>query len=388
MTGAPDPDPPSQHGDAELDRALARVRRRFVRDRTTPADPFGVVRELLADEAPLLATDLLDRHATSLAGELVGLGSIESLLDDPAVTDVLVNGPGPVWVERHGRLERTSVVLDRRQIERAIERLVRPLGRRADRSHPVVDARLDDGTRVAVVLQPLAVDGPLLALRRHRSTVLPLPVIAGPFAGVIADRVRARRNLVVHGATGAGKTTLLNALAALVPPGERIVTIEDVAELRLPGDHVVRLEARPGTSDGVGRVAIRELVRAALRLRPDRLVIGEVRGAEALDMVWALSTGHDGCMSTVHADSASSAIRRLATLSLAAGEPLPLAAVAAQVRAAVHVLVGVGRLGGGCRGVTSVHDVRDDLPADAPLGSVLREVVPSGAGGAPGGTGA
>ncbi len=367
--------PPAEQ-DAELAGALDRVRRRFARGRTAPVDPVGTVRELLAEEAPLLAADRLHVHAVRLAGELVGLGRLESLLDDPAVTDVLVNGPGPVWVERHGRLERTDLVLDRSQIERAVERLVRPLGRRADRNHPVVDARLEDGTRVAVVLDPLAVDGPVLALRRHRSTVVPLADLAGPFTEALVDRVRRRRNVVVHGATGAGKTTLLNALGALVPPTERIVTIEDVAELRLPGEHVVRLESRPGTADGVGRVAVRELVRAALRLRPDRLVVGEVRGAEALDMVWALSTGHDGCMSTVHAASATAAMRRLATLSLAAGEPLPLAAVEAQVRSAVHVLVGVGRLGGARRGVRSLHDVRDDLPGDAPLDQVLRPVDP------------
>ncbi|MBM3661796.1 MAG: CpaF family protein [Actinobacteria bacterium] len=365
---------PETRGDPELARAVGRVRRRFVTGRTAPHDPLGTLRELLAEEAPLLAADQLETIASRLVGDLVGLGHLEAILDDPDVTDVLVNGPGPVWIERSGRLECTSLVLDHQQINRSIERLVRPLGRRADRTHPIVDARLADGTRVAVVVDPLAVDGPVLALRRHRRAVVGFEELAGPFADALRERLRTRRNIVVHGATGSGKTTLLNALGSLVSPDERIVTIEDVAELRLPGRHVVRLEARPGTSDGVGRVAIRELVRAALRLRPDRLVVGEVRGAEALDMVWALSTGHDGGMSTVHASSPVAAMRRLATLALSAGEPLPLAAVDAQVRSAVHVLVGVGRLDGGRRGVVSIHDVDDAAACDAPLDRVLRPV--------------
>jgi pilus assembly protein CpaF len=313
--------------------------------------------ELVRAEAPLL-DDLSARSlARRLAVDLVGLGPVQRLLEDPAVSDVLVNGPGPVWVERAGRLERTTTTVDRGQVLTAIERLVGPLGLRVDRSQPVLDARLADGTRVCVVLDPPAVGGPVLAVRRHGRTTVPLAQAAGEFAPALRDRLHRRRNIVVHGATGSGKTTLLNALAGELGSDERIVTIEDVAELRLPGDHVVRLEARPGTADGVGRVAIRQLVRAALRLRPDRLVVGEVRGAEALDMVWALSTGHDGSMSTVHAGSAADALRRLETMCLAAEEALPLAAVREQVADAVHVLVGMSRTGGAGRVVTGLHDV-------------------------------
>ena len=276
---------------------------------------------------------------------------------------MLVNGPGTVWVERAGRLEPTDVVLDRAAIDRYVERLVGPLGLQADRSHPVVDARLPDGTRVAVVLPPLAVDGPLLAVRRHAVRTLPVRSFCdGPTEQLLRECVRSGANVVVYGPTGSGKTTLLNALVAGLPPGERIVTVEDVAELRLPGDHVVRLEARPGTADGAGAVEVRDLVRAALRLRPDRLVVGEVRGAEALDMVWALSTGHRGSLSTCHAGSAVEALARLETMCCAAPEQLPLAAVRAQVRNAVDVLVGLGRDPSGARRVVGVHRVEGDGP--------------------------
>lgn len=311
-----------------------------------------------------MAADRVRSRARHLATELVGLGGIERLLEDERVSDVLVNGPGEVWVERDGELSRSGVSVDRGAIDRAIERLVGPLGLRADRAHPVVDARLHDGTRVAVVLAPLAVDGPLLAIRRHRSTAFLLEQFGD--ASVVAELrrcVQLRRNIVVHGPTGSGKTSLLGALASSIDPGERIVTIEDVAELRLGGEHVVRLEARPGTAEGVGRVAIRELVRTALRLRPDRIVVGEVRGAEALDMIWALSTGHAGSFSTCHAAGPDDALRRLETMCALAGEGLPLHALRAQVRSAVDVLVGVARGPCGSRRVVSVRYV-EGLPLD------------------------
>jgi pilus assembly protein CpaF len=283
---------------------------------------------------------------------------LEELLGLDGVTDVLVNGPGVVWIERRGRLEPTDVRVDRAQIHRAIERLVAPLGLRADRAHPIVDARRPDGARVSVVLPPLAVDGPLLALRHHGAAAVPLESLAGPeVAAQLRSLLSARRNLVVFGPTGSGKTTLLNALLGELDPWERVVTIEDVAELRLGGEHVVRLESRPGAADGAGRVEIRDLVRAALRLRPDRIVVGEVRGAEALDMVWALSTGHDGGCSTCHARSADDALERLVTMCLSADAKLPAEAVRRQVRDAVDVLIGVGRAPGGGRQVRSVHEV-------------------------------
>lgn len=339
----------------------AAVRRRF-RDGSGPVqDPIAHLATLLEDESPLLHRDEAQRWAQRLAVELVGLGPIQALLDAADISDVLVDGPGEVWVERSGRVCRTGVVVDRGMIDRAIERLVGPLGLRADRSHPIVDGRLPDGTRVTAVLPPLAVDGPLLAVRRHRRLAVPLADLADPDqAAVLAARVHQRRNIVVHGGTGSGKTTLLNALASLLPVDERIVTIEDVAELRLPGDGVVRLEARPGSADGVGRVAIRDLVRVALRLRPDRIVVGEVRGAEAADMVWAMSTGHDGSMSTVHASSAADALLRLEAFAVSAGDGVPIDAVRVQVRSAVQVLVGMARGSDGRRRVVDVHDVGSD----------------------------
>ncbi len=337
-----------------------RVRRRFLAE-PGEGEPTARLHELLLQESPLLPGDHAAALARRLAGELVGLGPLQQLLDDPEVTDVLANGAGPVWIERRGRLERTSVVVDAVAINAAIERLVAPLGLRADRSCPVLDARLADGTRVAAVLPPLAVDGPVLAVRRHRRHALPLSAFADQVVvEALADLVDARENIVVFGPTGAGKTSLVNALTTRVPGHERIVTIEDVAELRLPGEHVVRLEARPGAADGVGRAEMRDLVRAALRLRPDRIVVGEVRGAEAADMIWALSTGHRGGFSTCHAGGPDDALARLETMCLLGLAAVPHSAVRAQVRSAIDVLIGVGRVGGGGRRITGVHRVGPD----------------------------
>jgi pilus assembly protein CpaF len=352
-------------GAAELVAAEGRVRARFLAG-DGAGDAVATLAELLAEEAPLLGPEDLRARARSLAADLVGLGPLQALLEDPAVSDVMVNGPGPVWVERSGRLERTAVEVARDAIERYVERLVGPLGLRADRTNPIVDARLADGTRVGVVLPPIAVDGPVLAIRRHQRRSLPLSAFASePVAQLLAELVARRCNLAVYGATGAGKTTLLNALLALVDPSERLVTIEDVAELRPPGEHVVRLEARPGTADGVGRAKLRDLVRVALRLRPDRIVVGEVRGAEANDMVWALSTGHDGSFATWHAASAQDALVRLETLCALGAGNVSERAIRAQIHAAIDVLVGVARRPDGRRVVHSVHglDRRGELRA-------------------------
>jgi pilus assembly protein CpaF len=344
-------------GDAIFAAAEAEVRRRFQAE-AGHHEPVARLSELLVEVVPLMSSAEVQRHARRLAGELIGLGPLQRLLDDPEVTDVLANGPGEVWVERLGVLQRAGVVVDREDIERAVERLVGPLGLRADRSSPLVDARLDDGTRVAAVLRPLAVDGPVLAVRRHLARPLPLDELAGgEVAALLDDAVAARDNIVVFGATGAGKTTLVGALLDRVPTDERVVTIEDVAELQLSGSHVVRLEARPGTADGVGRAAVRDLVRSALRLRPDRLVVGEVRGAEAADMVWALSTGHRGGLSTCHAGSPEDLLARIETMCLLAGDGVPHRAVRAQVRSAIDLVVGVRRGPAGVRRVESVHRV-------------------------------
>ena len=246
-----------------------------------------------------------------MAARVEGLGPLEPLLADPTVTEVMVNGPGPVWIERDGRLERVDVALDNATIGLLIERVVGPLGLRVDRASPLVDARLADGSRVNVVVPPLAIDGPCVTIRRFGTRRITLDEVCPPgVAALLAWAVRARCNVVVSGGTGAGKTTLLNALAAAIPAGERVVTIEDAAELRLPGDHVVRLESRPPNAEGAGAVDIRELVRNALRMRPDRIVVGEVRGPEALDMLQAMNTGHEGSLSTCHANGPADALRR------------------------------------------------------------------------------
>ena len=246
-----------------------------------------------------------------LTDEIAGFGPLEPLLADAAVTEVMVNGPGCAYVERAGCLESVALDLDAAGIIRLVERVVAPLGLRLDRSSPMVDARLPDGSRVHAIIPPLAIDGPCVTIRRFGARAIPLDAFGldTEAAGFLRWCVEAGWNLLVAGGTSAGKTTLLNALSAAIPEGERIVTIEETAELRLAQTHVVRLEARPPNAEGVGAVAVRDLVRAALRMRPDRIVVGEVRGGEALDMLQALNTGHDGSLSTVHANSAVDALR-------------------------------------------------------------------------------
>ncbi len=307
---------------------------------------------------PLLTAAAVARAVSAVQSRMAGLGPIEALLADPLVTDVLVNGPGPVWVERDGRLIRSGVMLDRVQIDLLVERVVAPLGRRADPGSPVVDARLPDGSRVHVVVPPLAVDGPCVTIRRFAARPIELHRVAGPdVVALLRWAVRARSNVVVSGGTGSGKTTLLNALGREIPPGERIITVEDAAELRFPSDHVVRLEARPASAEGTGEVTCRELVRSALRMRPDRLVVGEVRDETALDMVQAMNTGHDGSLSTVHANSCDDAIRRLEALVLLAGIGLSLDAVRDHLAAAVDLIVHLERAADGRRRVVEVAEV-------------------------------
>ena len=304
--------------------------------------------DLVRTEAPLLAVDRVAAVVSRVQARIGGLGPLEPLLADPMVSDILVNGPGPVWTERAGRLDRTPIVLDRPAIDLLVERVVAPLGLRADRTSPVVDARLPDGSRVHVVLPPLAIDGPTVTIRRFGATALPLEAFCEPaVADLLVNAVGSGLNMVVCGGTGAGKTTLLNALCAHLPAGERVVTVEDAAELRLPGDHVVRLETRPASPDGLPGIGVRELVRAALRMRPDRIVVGEVRGAEALDMLQAMNTGHGGCLSTCHANGPTDAIRRIETMALLGGAEVPLDAVRAQILGAVDLVVYVVRAGAG-----------------------------------------
>ncbi len=330
----------------------------------------------LAAEPDVARVDLIDRvrsteplmggaeivHAVDRALERArGLGGIAELFSDAAVTEIMINGPGSVWVDRGGELESTHIRLERQEIDVLVERVLDPLGLRVDRTSPIVDARLPDGSRVNVVVAPVALHGPVLTIRRFR----PEPVLMSAFGpsectSVLADLVRSRSTVLVVGGTGSGKTTLLNALGCVIPPAERIVVIEDTAELQLPGDHVVRLEARRANAEGVGAVDMRDLVRTALRMRPDRLVVGEVRGGESLDLLMALNTGHEGSMATCHANDPEAGLRRLEMLALLGGIDVPLIAIRHQIFQAIDAVVHVARRSTGRRVVTSIASV-DEL---------------------------
>ena len=285
--------------------------------------------------------------------------ALERFFADPEVSEILLNGGGRAFVERDGRLEPVAVDLDETGVRRVVERIIAPLGLRLDRSSPMVDARLPDGSRLHAVLAPVAVDGTCVAIRRFGPgrRVLADFGLTGPGAELLRWAVRAGWNLLLSGGTGAGKTTLLNTLVGEVATGQRIVTIEETAELALPQPHVVRLEARPANAEGAGAVPVRALVRAALRLRPDRLVLGEVRGEEAFDLLQALNTGHSGSLSTIHANGPGDALTRLENLVLLAGLGLPLGAIRAQIRAAIDAVVHVARRPGGAREVTAVAEL-------------------------------
>ena len=358
-------------------------------------DARGAIERLVGQVAPLLGADDTAGVVGRVLARVDGLGPLEPLLADPAVTEVMCNGGGPVWVERGGRLAVTDVVLDATTVAHLIERVVAPLGRRIDRSSPMVDGRLPDGSRVNAVVPPLALDGPCLTIRRFAARPVDLDVVCPPgVAPLLRWAVAARANVVVSGGAGAGKTTLLNALAASIPPGERVVTIEDAAELRLAGDHVVRLESRPPNAEGVGEVTIRDLLRNALRMRPDRIVVGEVRGREVVEMVQAMSTGHDGSLSTCHANGPADALRRLELLLLLGGADLPLAAVREHLAAAVDLVVHVGRRPDGSRRVVAVDEVAapsrtpeaeaSTRPLVGPAGLVALPVRPVRVAGVPG----
>ena len=346
----------------------SRVHARLLADVDTHATVDDArVRALAQLEAPLLDGPRLDEVVATVLAAARGLGPLDALLADPDVTDVMVNGPDDVWVERAGVLARVPVDLDTATIEHLIEKVVGPLGLRADRSAPIVDARLPDGSRVNAVMAPAAVDGPCMTIRRFGARAVPLDAFCDAGVHQLLQRaVAERRNIVVSGGTGAGKTTLLNALAAHIPPTERIVSVEDTAELRLPHDNVVRLEARPANADGAGEVTVRALVRTALRMRPDRIVVGEVRGPEALDMLQAMNTGHEGSLSTCHANSPDDALRRLETMVLMGEIALPLEAVREQVASAVDLVVQVARHQGERR-VVEVAEVIADRAIGAPL---------------------
>ena len=321
-----------------------------------PTD-VDVLPDLAIEIDPLLDDRSIADVVRLVRSRVGGLGALDPLLADPSIDEVMVNGAGDVWIERQGRLERTGTVLDDATTHALLERIVTPLGLRIDRTSPMVDARLADGSRVNGIVPPLAVDGPLLTIRRFGARRVEVTeVCSAGVARLLEWAVRARCNIIVSGGAGAGKTTLLNAIATFIEPDERVITIEDAAELRLPGRHVLRLESRPANAEGAGDVAIRDLVRNALRMRPDRIVVGEVRSGEAIDMLQAMNTGHDGSLSTCHANSPADAVRRLETLVLMGDVALPLAAVREQLRAAVDLIVHVARRSDGTRRVVAVAE--------------------------------
>jgi pilus assembly protein CpaF len=355
-----------------LEELSGSLRERLVERRRAVAaagDPPGErldeeVRELVGEEAALLGAEDREAVVGRILRDTVGLGPLEELLEDPGVEEVMVNGPDRVYVERGGRLEPAGVAFsDEEALRDAVERILAPLGRRVDELSPMVDARLADGSRVNVVVPPLAIDGPTLSIRRFGARrpgpreLLELGTLDEAQLESLRGAVAGRRSVLVSGGTGSGKTTLLNALSGFIGAGERVVTIEDAAELRLRQPHVVRLESRPPSVEGRGEVTIRDLLRNALRMRPDRIVIGEVRGGEALDLLTALNTGHDGALSTVHANSPADALSRLETLALMAGLGLPHEAIATQVRRGIDLVVQLERRADGARRVVEISEV-------------------------------
>ena len=355
-----------------LEEVAAGLRERLIERRRAAAasgeavagDLEAEVRALVDEEAALLGAGDREALATRIVRDTVGLGPLEELLADPAVEEVLVNRADRVYVERGGRLEPAAVAFaDEEELRNAIERILAPLGRRVDELSPMVDARLPDGSRVNVVIPPLAVDGPALSIRRFGARrpgpreLVEMGTLSEAQRALLEGAVAARRSVLISGGTGSGKTTLLNALSGYVGEGERVVTIEDAAELRLQRPHVVRLESRPASVEGRGEVSVRDLLRNALRMRPDRIVIGEVRGPEALDLLTALNTGHDGALSTIHASSPLDALSRLETLALMAGSGLPHEAIAAQARRGIDLVVQLRRGADGSRRVEEIAEV-------------------------------
>jgi pilus assembly protein CpaF len=332
------------------------------------ADVAAAVQEFAARAIESEAVPLNEAERVRLAEELtdetIGMGPLAPLLADPAVSDVLVNGPDKVYVERFGKLERTDVRFrDADHVVRVIERIAARVGRRIDTGSPMADLRLPDGSRVNATLSPVTIDGPTISIRRfgrqrlRRADLLTIGTLSPEILDFLAIAVRARKNILISGGTGAGKSTLLGALAEVIPDSERIVMIEDTAELSLDQEHVVRMETRPPNIEGRGQITARDLVINALRMRPDRIIVGEVRGAEALDMLQAMNTGHDGGMCTVHANSPRDALSRLETMVLMAGVELPSRAVREQIVSAIHLLVHVRRCDDGVRRIESVAEI-------------------------------
>ncbi|HEX7772576.1 MAG TPA: CpaF family protein [Pyrinomonadaceae bacterium] len=328
------------------------------------AEVSRLAEAVLAQEAMPLSVSERERLVNDVQHELFGLGPLEPLLKDPTISDILVNSHDTIYIERRGKIEATNVRFkDDEHLMRVIERIVSSVGRRIDESSPMVDARLQDGSRVNAIIPPLSIDGPVLSIRRFGSDPLKMSMLVEykaltkDIADMLQMVVHARLNVLISGGTGAGKTTLLNALSAYIPENERIVTIEDSAEPQLQQPHVVRLETRPPNIEGRGEVTQRDLVRNALRMRPDRIVIGEVRGGEAIDMLQAMNTGHDGSLTTVHANTPRDALARLETMIQMTGMRLSDRAMRQQVASAINLVVQVARMSDGSRRVTSISEI-------------------------------
>jgi pilus assembly protein CpaF len=356
------------------DGAISRYRRRLLDEvdlnelsSLSPAQRRArlerVVGHLLTREGPVLSNTERTTLIRQVVDASLGLGVLEPLLADETITEIMVNGPDDIWIERHGRLHRVDTrFVDEAQLYQTIDRIVSAVNRRVDESSPMVDARLPTGERVNVIIPPLSLNGPSVTIRRFpRSFSMDeleeLGSVNGPIRRLLAACVRARFNLIISGGTGTGKTTLLNALSGFIPQNERIVTIEDSAELQLQQPHVISLESRPPNVEGKGQVTIRDLVRNSLRMRPDRILVGEVRGAETLDMLQAMNTGHEGSIATVHANSAEDAIMRLETLASMTELSIPFAALRDQVNGAIDVIVQLDRSVDGSRRVSEVAAV-------------------------------
>jgi pilus assembly protein CpaF len=322
------------------------------------------IRGRLAQESRISREDR-ERLIEELTDDIMGHGPLERLLADDSVSEIMVNAPNDVWIEREGVLHRTTVrFTDESQLRRIINKMVAEVGRRIDEGQPMVDARMPDGSRINAVIPPLSLSGALLTIRKFGAerldidTLVRLGTLTPETADLLRRCVEARLNILISGGTGAGKTTLLNAMSAAIPDSERIVTIEDAAELRLAQRHVLRLECRPKNIEGEGEVAIRDLLRNTLRMRPDRIVVGEVRGAEALDMLQAMNTGHDGSLSTIHANSPRDALARVETMVLMAGYDLPLRAIRQQTAAALDLIIQLERVHDGSRKVVAITEVQ------------------------------
>jgi pilus assembly protein CpaF len=322
------------------------------------------IRTQLADEVGISRDDR-DRLVAEIADDILGHGPLERLLADDSVTEIMVNGPYDIWVERQGRLYQTTVRFnDDSHLRRIINKMVAQIGRRIDESSPMVDARLPDGSRVNAIIPPLSLSGPIVTIRKFSrkrldmTELIKLGTLSHETVDFLSRCIDAQLNMLISGGTGSGKTTLLNALSAAISDHERIVTIEDAAELQLHQRHVLRLEARPKNIEGQGEVTIRELVRNSLRMRPDRIIVGEVRGAEALDMLQAMNTGHDGSLSTIHSNTPRDALSRVETMVLMAGYDLPVRAIRQQVSSALDLIVHLERLEDGSRRVTAITEVQ------------------------------